>query len=86
MKVSALSWQVAKEHDLVVQPLDILLDGINELGLVLLDGSTNLWDRQKTTRTSQISVSYLWANKQSVELGEHPEKSHWHFSPSPVDP
>ena len=57
-----------------MQPLDVLFDGINELGLVLLDGSTNLGDRLATRHeSSQTLVSYLWANKKSVELGEHPE-------------
>lgn len=33
-----------EKHDLIMQSLDILFDGIDELGLVLLDGSTNLSD------------------------------------------
>jgi hypothetical protein len=33
-----------KEADLVVQTLDVLFDRVDELGLVLLDGSTDLQD------------------------------------------
>ena len=31
-----------------MQPLDVFFDGINELGLILLDGSTDLCDRLVT--------------------------------------
>ena len=51
-----------------MQPLDILFDGVNELGLILLDGSTDLSDCLVTRQMLWISVSYLWANEKGIEL------------------
>ena len=69
MKVSALSLWVTKKHDLVVEPFAILLDGIDELGLVLLDGSTNLWDRKKNdTNVADFGL---------IPLGKQTERWTW---------
>ena len=51
-----------------MQPLDIFFNSIDELSLVLLDGSADLMDRLATRHVLQTSASYLRANKKGVEL------------------
>ena len=56
-----------------MQPFDVLLDGINQLGLILLNSTTNLRKILDGLQMPQIWYSYLWADKQRVELREHAE-------------
>jgi len=57
-----------KKQDLIMQPLDIFFDSVDELGLILLDGSTDLSDRLVTRQSCGLRPHTFGRTKRALNF------------------